>query len=270
MNKKYSFVKLLLLLVFIPACAFCGYQQSPYVDDEAWKEVQPYLLPYNHPIRKNLDRIFSKSRATETKESLQKAGFKILSSRGNHVLPVKHKAIKGYLLKVYTDKAKPGYHANAIDWKKFLKRIHGAQMIRQAIAKNAAYSKHFVVAKKWLYPLPKSPEAQIRSGYKRRNFVLVVEDLKLVSSEENLSFWKSILSKNRLQKLFFLCRDLGLQDSIRPANTWWTQKRKLAFVDTEQFEHWPICLNALYKHMPPRLKKSLDVLIKTEGKGLMY
>lgn len=250
--------------------ASIGYTKSPYVDDEAWEAVQPHLLPYTHPLRKNLDKIFQNGRPTKTKLALIKAGFKMLSAQGNHLYPVKHPKLKGVILKVYTDYTYTEYHRNSTDWKKYLKRMRGAEMIRDEIAKNPTYKRHFVVAKKWLYPLPPTKGVPSKKNYKRRNFVLVAEDLNLVSKEGNLFNWKVALTKEQLESLFFICRDLGLQDSIRPANVWWTKKRKIAFVDTEQFEHWPIGLRSLYKHMPDKLKSHLDYLVETKGNGLMF
>ena len=61
--------------------------------------------------------------------------------------------------------------------------------------------------------------------------VLLVEDMQLVSKEENLRAWKE-MNKEQLRELFLIIRDAG-GSSYRADNIWMSRNGKFSFVDTE-------------------------------------
>lgn len=211
-----------------------GYTQDPYLATELWEELSPFFLPIDHPIKPELDQIFNESRATQSIRSLKDAGFKlVVKPRQNHTLVVKHSKLKGYLIKLFTDDT-----PIALEWTYWKKRILGAHYIREAIIRNQA--QHiFKVPQKWIYPLPHF--GNLTEGSIRKYFVLVVEDMRLLKREKNSFFWRSVaITPQHLQVLHAILQQEGLIDSIYPSNIPFSRDRKIAFIDTEHWHHWPV------------------------------
>ncbi len=53
-----------------------GYVRPSHVSIELWERMRPYFLPENHPWKKKIDRIFTKSRASQNPDTIKRAGFK--------------------------------------------------------------------------------------------------------------------------------------------------------------------------------------------------
>lgn len=219
------------------------YNKSPYVSDEGWNAVQPYLIPENHPIKAELDRIFSASRVTKDRESIAAAGFELTETQGLHVVACKHKKLKGYVIKMYTD-----LNSLEEDWKKWVNRVEGAKLIREAIEK-FGYKNIFKVAKKWIYPLPLDPSPPDEPIYHRKNFVLVVKDMKLLDHKENHKKYRQEADYKLLKKIFKITELLGLSDTPRANNLAWNKEGKLVFVDTESYHKWPVNYHPLVEFL---------------------
>lgn len=226
------------------------YVKSPYVDQEIWDSVLPYLLPEDHPIKPQLDRIFSISRASENRESLKAAGFKNTKSRRwSHVVVTKHPKLKGYLLKLYTDEQE-----NVVDWIKWKSRIKGA-METQKVIDEYGFHDIFIVPKKWIYPLPAEPSPS-SPDYERKNFILVVEDVHVLPSNTNLLAWKSpAMTVEKLDAIYTVLKKVGLWDTVYAFNLPFTKEGKLAFIDTEFYHRWPVH----YSHLTPYLSDKMQV-----------
>ena len=63
-------------------------------------------------------------------------------------------------------------------------------------------------------------------------FVLLVDDMDLVSKQENEVAWKSMITREHLNELYLIITRAG-GSSYRPDNIWLTKHGKFAFVDTE-------------------------------------
>ena len=144
--------KICLFLCCLAACfhPLAGYENCPYIPSGLWNDVQPYLLPENHPAKAALDKIFKKSRATASLIAMRKAGFKFENPRTlNRLVAAKHSSIKGYLVKAFTDEqtmvSNEGYH--------WIQRINGARIIQESIDRHGC-NWFMKVPKKWIYPLP--------------------------------------------------------------------------------------------------------------------
>lgn len=221
-----------------------GYTKSPYVSDEAWAAVQPYLLPENNPLKGKLDQIFRGSRATASRQALVNAGFTYTQKQGSHVITAKHSKLSGVVIKLLTDD-----NPNPDEWKGWVQRVKGAQLIQQGINEFKS-SRYFKVPKKWIYPLPPEPSP---SGVYRRNFILIAEDMKLLPYEDNKMQWRCSKDKKRLEALYKLQQKYGLNDSVRIANIPMCRDGRVAFVDTEVYYWFPVDYHPLLEYISTSL-----------------
>lgn len=213
-----------------------GWHRPESVPEDIWNEVTPYLLPDNHPIKKTVLKLLSDQsfRVTESISSLEEAGFEETGTSHVHKFyVVKHKKLKNWLLKVYTDDA-----MGEKEWFRFLARCKGAEAAREAINLHNA-EKYFRVPEKYLVPIPKSAEPH--GNVDKKNFVLIVEYMNLHKAKDSYKKWKSRdLNKDFLTKYHQVVTTAGLADSFYIDNSPWGKDGKIAFIDLEQYHSWPI------------------------------
>jgi len=211
---------IILICCFFPL--FGTYERPTEVAVSLWNTLQPFFLPEDHPIKEKLDEIFSKGRPTLDEKSMRKAGFVGVHVRHyTKLVACKHPLLSGFLVKTFLDtieKNQPEHHY-------WMKRIAGANVIRKYVSKH--HLEHFFkVPRKWIYPLP-------LGGYSR-HFVLIVEDMGILSEQDNEHHWGSHdVSHDLLEKLFHLVTELGFWDCTKPENIPFCNDGKVAFVDTE-------------------------------------
>lgn len=194
------------------------------------KLVNPYLLPEDHPIKPSLDYLFSSSRVTLNLKSLEKAGFcKCKPRKFTKLVVTKHPAFPGYVFKLYLDAQ--GFHKDQPEYHYWMLRIQGAEQIRQEIlAKNVGHL--FKVPKKWIYTLPFKPQPP--RGYAIKHFILVEEDMDILSDEENKNLWGSnYVSHQLLDEVYAILTKIGLHDCAKPDNIPFSRDGKIAFIDTQ-------------------------------------
>jgi hypothetical protein len=203
---------------------------NPYSSNKERRAIAPYLLPYNHPAKAALDLLFCRKRVSATSKSLQAAGFYFKEKQPRSFIFVAgHKSLPGYLLKIYTDDEKR-IKRNRLGWEWFVQRIQGADKIRTIIEKRQITK--FVVPRKWIYPLPIKPLPPHAFRNSRKNEVLLVEDMELVSEAENLDAWKYKITKKHLDEFYTIITFAG-GSSYKPRNVAYTRNGKFAFIDTE-------------------------------------
>lgn len=210
------------------------YVRPDSVSEQVWNELTPYFLPEEMPIKHKLDKVFA-SRPTRSFAGLKIAGFKIPRiRRAAKVVVASHPKIKGFLIKLYTDNV--SFTDEWINWKR---RIIGAQFIEKTVAE-LGYEHIFKVPKKWIYPLPPEP-AGMTPGPHRKNFVLIVENMKILDPRKNEFWWRSIaMTPDKVEAIYTVFQKAGLADSVYPDNVPFCKDRKLAFVDTEHYRQWPV------------------------------
>lgn len=237
-----SFISVVVLFCLFFAMAE---GRNPYVDDGVWEAVQPYLIPGDHKVKAKLDHIFHASRVTASRDSVRRAGFIFTEKQGAHGVTAFHPELPGYVVKIMTDD-------NPIEdeWISFLQRINGAQVIQNAI-NEYGYKKYFKVPKKWIYPLPAEPRPF--EGSYPRNFVLIVEDMKILPWLENRQAWKANKDKKILEALYRVLKKCGLTDSLRPHNVPFSRDGRIAFVDTAHYNQWPVNYHQLLEYMSSSL-----------------
>jgi hypothetical protein len=190
------------------------------------RTIKRHILPANHPGKPALDAIFLSSRVTKDEAAFQDSGFTTLFQKSRSFIRVaRHPSLPGYLLKAYLD-SEQRQKGNRAGWEWLARRCEGAEKIRKIIEQNKI--KNFQVPGKWLYPLPSQPNATSLD----QPFVLLVDDMDLVSKRENEAAWKSMITREHLNELYLIITRAG-GSSYRPDNIWLTKHDKFAFVDTE-------------------------------------
>jgi hypothetical protein len=239
----FSFTIAINLVFFSILGAFC-----PLISSD-------YLLPSNHPIKPMLDAIFSVSRVTSSKETLQQAGFKIATKEHySHTVIARHPKVPGYIFKLYTDD-----QTWIDDEEKLMQRIQGALLAQEIIGKHG-WEAYFKVPQKLLYRLPKSlnPEG--------KRFILIAEDLHIHSKNTNLDKWSSKQVKGeKLDALYTFLTEGGFADSIYPFNLPFTHDGKWAVIDTEKYYAWPINYHLLTIYLHYNMQVHWEHLIDNGG-----
>ncbi|MBA2369446.1 MAG: hypothetical protein H0V82_10550 [Candidatus Protochlamydia sp.] len=231
-----------------------SYPYNRYVPSCDWVCLEPYFLPLDHPIKGKLDAIFTKKRVTFSKESFEEAGFEKIKLRApTNIVVGRHPALKGYLIKAYLDT-----QPYLIDWVNWMNRIAGAQSIQECIKRHDFH--HFEVPRKWIYPLPENPSPENLCN--RKNFILIVKEMPILSNEKTLKFYRNKICPAQLDELFILFTELGLIDSIYPDNIPVTKNGKIAFIDTEHHHQWPVKLEKFKHFLSPAMQEYWQVLIE--------
>lgn len=254
---KIVFYLNLSLYCFLSWSQINAYIKPSYIDQETWISVSPYFLPEKHPMKSQLDAIFKASRVSSTSSTLKKAGFNTPEARPiSKAVVSKHPKLKGYLVKLYLDET-----PDIKDAEKWLLRIKGAQIAQNLIDKHGCHH-YFKVPKKWIYPLPENPSSLI--NHQRKHFILLVENLNPLKSKENKECYLNEMSYDLLQNIQKIIEQGGLDDSIVVANLPFCKDGRLAFLDTEVFNRWPIRYHLLAKHLSKKMKTRLRQLVKKQ------
>ena len=253
-----KFLSYFILYFIFSLLSIDAYTKPSYIEQTTWNKVKPHLLPKKHPMKARLDAIFKSSRVTSNISTLKNAGFNSPKPRSiSKAVVSKHPNLKGYLVKLYLDET-----PDIIDVDKWLLRIKGAQ-IAQDLINQYGYQHYFKVPKKWIYPLPENPPSI--QNYERKHFILLVEDLKPLKSAENREHYFNSMSYELLKGIYQIIEKGGLDDSVVIANLPFCKDGKLAFLDTEVFNRWPIRYHLLDRHLSKKMKFKLNSLIKKEN-----
>lgn len=234
------------------------FETNPYSSKKEKKTIRPYLLPWNHPKKPYLDAIFLNQRATMNPESFADAGFISHHIQFRSFIHVaSHPLIPGYLVKVYLD-SELRSRRNIPSWQWFANRAKNAKAIDNVIKSKKL--KYFTVAKKWIYPLPINPAPPNDLGYLRKNVILLVKDMNLVSKSENLLAWKTVITKKHLDEFYTIITSVG-GSSYRPDNVTYTKNGKFAFIDTEYTNKSPD-YRSILPYLSPKMAAYWKKLIK--------
>lgn len=265
--KRLTFTRIITsitLMLSLHGALIATYPATPpknSITQESWDKLYPYLLPEDSEIMGTLNDIFGKSRVTLNPETMVKAGFSTgKAQEWSRIVVTKHPALPGYIFKIYLDNqdAKPDPRAQFF----FEKRARGSVAIQNYIDKNNL-SHLFKVPKKWIYLLPET--ALPKKKYSFKNFVLVEEDMQILSKDENKLAWKSSqVTEDTLVSLFHLLKDVGLLDCSKIDNIPFSIDGKIAFIDTETSGMSWIPYNRLKKSLSSKMKRFWVDLTKHE------
>ena len=188
-----------------------------------------YLLPEEHPIKSELDQLFSTSRVIFNLRTLRAVGFETSGPRKfTKIIIATHPQFPHYLFKLFLDVQR--YEKSLSIYESLVQRVQGAQLIHEEIKKNQ-WEHLFKVPNKWIYVLPCTPETP--SEFEQKRFLLVEDNMQIHPDKVNESIWKSDnLSPEFLYSLFQLLTITGYRD-VKPANIPFSLDGKAAFVDTQ-------------------------------------
>lgn len=241
-------------------------ERPKYVEESVWIQLEPYLLTESHPLKRKLDKIFSKTRVLHDDASLVKAGFrgKEPPSHSKAVV-IRHPSMPGYIFKIYTD-SKKSYYRDQPEYISWLQRARGARLVKRAI-NELGYQDTFKVPRKWIYALPAKPKA--KKGTLAKNFILVADEMDLEPWPVIQKSWRDgTLNKEHLDKLFTLINKIGLRGGCKYDNIPLCKDGRIAFIDTQNHLRWPLPYYRLFGVLNKELKNhwvSLMSTVECEG-----
>lgn len=237
-----------------------SWQRPQSIPEDVWEQVKPYLLPENHPAKAVLDNIFSSSRVLSSLEEVEKAGFFRNKLNRKKMLVTGHPRLKGFLIKAYLD------NFTCEVWHEWTRRARGAKLVQECIDRHN-YNNIFKVAKKWIYPLPDNSQDLSKTGDVSQHFILLVQDLGIVSKEANSYRYLNFIKPYHLDALYTTVMECLLYDSMVIENIPFCFDNKIAFVDTEMFNMvgTPKKLNLLNRALSSSMKKYWLNLINQGG-----
>lgn len=237
------------------------FTKNPCLSHTMKKLMAPYLLPKKHPTKSVLDKIFSHSGVIKNKKTLIKAGFKILfSQKKSFIQVVSHPRLKGYLLKLYLDSDRRLGRGPA-GWKRLTVRCIVAKKIKRIIATKRIHT--FVVADKWLYPLP----VPKRRSSNKQPVVLIVKNMNIYNLEQSKRAWRKKASWSTVKGLYKIF-SRGYGSAFLSGNIPYTKKHKFAFIDTE-FDKRKLSMRHAYHYLSPRMWKYWKSLVNRRGKHML-
>lgn len=239
------------------------YTKPEGVTEEIWREVQPYLLPVNHPIKPILDEITKGVRVTANYDELTKAGFRLIRpATRKKMLVLSHARIGGYLVKTYLD-VHNLFKQEGFLWKR---RVEGALLIQSTLNKYG-YNHIFKVPKKWIYPLHlQAPGTRAANNYPK-HFLLIVENMDVYDRPNNIARYKSKTTHEILDALYRVVSEDKLFDSLFLDNIPWCKDGKIAFIDTEYFNavKKKIKYKKLNQYLSRDMKRYWKKVVKKNG-----
>lgn len=238
-----------------------SYLKPAHVSEELWERMRPYFLPENHPWKKKIDRIFTKSRASQNPDTMRKAGFKGRITGVRRIFAGTHPECVECFFKIYLDSEQTRY----IEWQKWIDRITGKNRVKSCI-KKYGFEKWFTTPDKWVYPLPEKPLCSKSEKYNPKNFILCCSNQRPYDHKDNEKMWKSKLSRSQLDALYILIDEPGMWDSVFAFNIPFCKiDGKMSFVDTEYSHKWPIRFDKLNRYLSSENVRYWEYLIKHNG-----
>lgn len=228
-------------------------------DQEIQKEVAPYLLPKDHFTSNALDHIFSKKGVLASIESMKAAGFEILLYRqGRGLIVASHPLLKNFLIKTYLDTA------THVEWTRWVRRAKGRELMQQFLDENPVYNQYFKVPLKWIYQIPAKRRGAATGISVPREYILLVENMYLVDKKTNEEMYKKNITYKALDGLYLIIDQTGFSDG-HIANLPFSSDGRIAFIDTEYTNTWPVHFDWMTKWFSPRKKRYWEALIENKG-----
>ncbi len=206
---------------------------TDFVNAQELETIKPYLLPEKHRMKKQLDVIFTYRGILASTEAMEKVGFEIICHRkGRGLVVAKHPLLKNYLIKTYLDTA------THVDWMGWVRRIEGAKRVQRAIDSHRRHKRYVKVPKKWIYHIPEGVRG-LNESHVPREFLLLVQDMKILSKAESVKLYKTVISHKALKSLYYIINESGYSD-CHIGNLPFSKDGKIAFIDTEHGGRWPV------------------------------
>lgn len=225
-------------------------------------EIEPYLLPKKHSAHPILEEIFAVKGVLSSIETMQDAGFNILIHRqGRGLILASHPLLPGFLIKTYLDTG------NFVEWTRWVRRAKGRERMQKFLDEHPQYSACMKVPKKWIFKIPKKGIGDSKKDSIARKYILLVEDMKLVSKIKNEKLYKEAITYQALDGLYLIIDETGFSDG-HIGNVPFSKDRRIAFIDTEYTHSWPVHFNWLTKWFSPSKQSYWEYLIENQGPSL--
>lgn len=236
-----------------------SHAQYPELTYEEWSEIAPYLMTEHHPAKKILDVLLSQKRALSSIEEFRSAGFSTQGIRNwSGIVVATHPKLKDFLVKLFLDDQQ-----DVNELQKFMKRIYGARKAQEIVTAHG-WERIFKVPKKWLYIVPENPPP-LQTLSKRKQFILVVENMHILDSKQNSAKWKDDhLKKSFLDILYLFLTEGGFSDSPMAHNIPFAKDGRVAVIDTEYY-NGPVPYKKLLKDLHSSRAKYWQRLIDKGG-----
>jgi hypothetical protein len=230
------------------------YTHSSYLTKEMKKEISPYLLPLDHPIKPILDQIFSNLNVIESKQSLIEAGFVIITKQHkSSIFVVKHPLAPEFVFKLYCN-SHPKGRENTPGWKCLAQRCKNARKVKKIIEQNGL--QYFTVPNKWLYVISPSHK---KIPQNHQFIILVATDMKLVSPKATKLAWKKRVTHRHLDELHLILSQ-GYGSSYLLNNIPFTEEETFTLIDLEKPKR-NIHLKRIRKYFSDDMKTYWDSLV---------
>jgi hypothetical protein len=219
------------------------------IPEKDLRVIQGALLPENDPLKARLDAFFSQKRWTFSSKSMKEGGFTSCKPRPfSLVIVTRHPDFPGYLFKICLDVQRvPSNKEDYFLWKK---RVDGIENIRRYVTEKG-WQETFAMPRKWIYLLPDLPKCP--KGYIPKSSILIVEDVGLVSEDENKKLWSSDqITETQLYRLYWVLKHCLLGDCTIITNIPLTHTGKIAFIDTQIWGSKEINWDYLNKALSPK------------------
>lgn len=205
-------------------------------------------MPLNHSLKPQLDKLFADPSVLLTIGNFKKAGFNVIRYRTSKKLVVaRHRKLRNYLVKAYLE------DNSHIEWRSWVHRAKGAAFI-QNILDLHHLNGYFKVPHKWIYPIKKTS-----IGRYPKYFVMLVEDMDLMTKEESLIEYKNA-SRHFLKKLFYGLDKTGYRD-CHIDNIPFSYDGRVALIDLEYY-HSEVRFESVEGYLSPPMKKYWKKMIQ--------
>lgn len=257
-------MRLFFLLFILPIIQIHASHYPTTLTDSEWLTIAPYLLPDTHPIKPDIDRIFSVERPIRSLETLKKAGFHVITEgHWSDTIIATHKEAKGFYFKLFTED-----QAHIHEISRLVARIKGALLAQELIDKHQ-WQHLFKVPRKWLYLLPDDPTPI--SGQPPKRVILIAEDMRLLSRDASYSKWKDpSLSHTLMKAVFTLLTEGGFSDSAYAFNLPFAKDGRIAIIDNDKHNKRPVPCSKLLKYLDSKNKRYWQKLIDNAGPDLAF
>ena len=256
---KFSLADAFQNLELSAGARYPEFDNNPIFSSHERQLTRRYLLPLTFSLKPVLDAIFS-TRVTLDQDTLRSAGFQILHKQPrSFIIVAKHPLVPGYLFKIYLDDLLV-LKNNRPGWKWFVYRCKGARRIAKVIHKYKI--KHFIVAHKWIYPLPEYPAPPAAPQYDQKHTVLIVEEMPLLPKQENKYLWLNQVNEEFLDELYTILKHASSIRS-RPDNMNFMPDGRIAIIDTEYPNKNPD-YESIKKYLSPEMLAYWEHLIRNQ------
>lgn len=243
-----------ILCLSLSCCLQPVFASHSTLETSIRQEIEPYLIAETNPAKKILDEIVAtcSTNVFYDMKSMCAAGFDFAEPQHKTgIIVTRHPKLPGIIIKAYLDVQE--YYEGKPEYYYWIKRVQGANLIREAI-KKYNYEHLLKVPRKWIYELPNNTYTVFPT--KRKRFILVEDDMDILDDKENKARWGSpFATKELLLALHTIITEFRFKDCAKPANCPFSKDGRVALVDTQSFYKRSVGYYKLTPYLTPEMQK---------------